>query len=36
MGWGITEIIHLSKVMWHKSEIDHIDAAELKTIEIGI
>ena len=36
MGWGITEIIHLSEVMWHKSEIDHINAAELKTIEIGI
>ena len=34
-GWRITDPKHALRRMWHKSEIDHINAEELKAIEIS-
>ena len=35
-GWQITNEISQSQGLWHKAELDHINALELKAIEIGI
>ena len=34
--WGIMDIIHPFRGLWYKSEIDHINAVELETIENGV
>ena len=35
-GWGINNGISLSRGLWHKAELDHINVLKLKAIEIGI